>query len=214
MSKNKNPNKLRWSMWVPFLDGWISRFSIFIPLVGYLILFSDAIADKWEFSTLIGPTTETDFGLTSSQRLRFMYFGLLLLGLSYFIYRIRKPTIFRYGTNLVDYTKTALETFTFLDFEKIQENIYKDSSGRRFATKESSDPEHFLYHDWEWGKFSQSAVGYGDNSSKTNDGNWDAARRMHGGLLRIILRETFFQKDRQYEYSRAIRTPIPRESGH
>lgn len=115
-----------WSNWVDYVDGWIPRFALLVPVVGYLILFNDSIGNKLVFEHLAGESS-TQFGLTGQQRLRFIYFGLLALGISNFVFRLKKPYTFRFGTSLTDYVKTCLEVFTFQDFFQLHKQIrYED----------------------------------------------------------------------------------------
>src|SRR2546425_12552420 len=82
-----------WSDWTAYIDGWIPRFCFFIPIVGYLILFNDRVVGMMEFHQL---TREPyfDWGLTTSARLRCIYYALFCLGVSNLIYRIKKPYAF------------------------------------------------------------------------------------------------------------------------
>src|SRR2546425_10048424 len=70
-----------WSDWTAYIDGWIPRFCFFIPIVGYLILFNDRVVGMMEFHQL---TREPyfDWGLTTSARLRCIYYALFCLGVS------------------------------------------------------------------------------------------------------------------------------------
>lgn len=43
-----------WSDWVHYIDGWIPRFSLFVPVVGYLIIFNDRIGGSIAFQSLLG----------------------------------------------------------------------------------------------------------------------------------------------------------------
>lgn len=173
-----------WSDWVGYVDGWIPRLSLTVPIVGYLILFNDTISEAIRFAHLTSAQLD-DFGLTGQQRLRFVYFGLIALGAGNFIYRLKKPFAFRYGTNTADYVRTALEVFTLGDFINLHHEIRR---GHRTLDGK--------YYDSEWEGFEQAARNRGEG---TNDvqrtGNWDAARSAYGSLLRSILRETFFRQD-------------------
>ena len=66
-----------WSDWVSYIDGWIPRLSLSVPLLGYLILFNDQVGDALQFVHLTSAKV-AEFGLTGSQRLRFIYFALLV----------------------------------------------------------------------------------------------------------------------------------------
>ena len=61
------------------------------------------------------------FGLSGLQRLRILYFGLIFLGISNFIYHINKPRHFKLGTNLADYTKVCLEVLNLGDYSQMHQ---------------------------------------------------------------------------------------------
>lgn len=170
---------LRWSNWISYIDGWIPRFALFVPLLGYLILFNDEMSQMFSFRTITNEIVS--FGLNGSERLRFLYFGLIFLGLSNFIYRVRKPYAFRIGTNQVDYTRTALEVFDLDDFLDMHQTI-----------REGHLTLKGKYYDSEWDQFWVAARGESDGSV---NGNWDSAQKAFGSLLRAILSETFFRAD-------------------
>ena len=175
-----------WAGWVPYVDGWIPKFSLFFPIVGYLILFNDTVSESLVFSHLTG--TEQQWGFSGSERLRFLYFGLLFLGVSNFIYRVRRPHTFRFGVSLVEYTRTGLEFFTYGDFLKMHGRI-------REAGHISPEGK---YYDSEWEGFSDAANNTDEGrDSVKRDGSWDEAKKSYGGLLRSILRESFYHGDRQ-----------------
>lgn len=171
-----------WSDWVHYIDGWIPKFSLFFPLVGYLILFNDSVSQSLVFTNLTSSTIE--WGLTGPGRLRFLYFGLLFLGVSNFIYRIKKPYSFRLGVNVFEYTRNALEFFTYGDYIEMHGRI-RDEGHLTMSGK---------YYDSEWDGFQQSAVNSGEGTNSVErDGNWEAAKQQYGSLLRSILRESFFR---------------------
>ena len=174
-----------WSDWVGFIDGWIPRFSYFFPIIGYMILFNDQISEMIQFTRITHYMTY-DWGLSATTRLRFVYYGLFFLGVSNFIYRIKKPYAFRFGKDFVEYTKTALENFTYGDFVKIHETI-------RVEGHLTLDGK---YYDSEWEGFITAARNAGegtDNVQRT--GSWEDAKQQYGSLLRSMLRENYFRSN-------------------
>lgn len=175
-----------WSDWVAYIDGWIPRFSLFVPIVGYLILFADQVGGSIHFKSLVGPSA--DFGLTGQERLRFVYFGLFSLGVSNFLYRLKRPYIFRFGTNRTDYSRAGLEAFTYQDFlslhHEIRSNNHYTLDGK--------------YYDSEWDGFKDAATNRGEGTDQVErTGHWEDAKSKYGSLLRSILSETFFRGNLQ-----------------
>lgn len=175
----------RWSDWIDYIDGWIPRFAFFVPLLGYLILFNDKIGELVQFNTLVGSNSILD-GLDSGERLRLIYFGLIFLGISNIIFRLKKPYIFRFGTNIREYTSNCLQTLSFDSFLRMHQGIREDG--------------HFTqsgkYYDSEWDGFQKIAIDEDEGTDKVKyNGNWEEAKSRYGSLLRSILNEHFFKKD-------------------
>jgi hypothetical protein len=174
-----------WSNWVPYIDGWIPRFSLLFPFVGYLILVNDEIAKVLQFHHLTG-TEQYAWGLSAVIRLRLVYYGLFFLGVSNFIYRLKKPYAFRFGANLIDYTKTGLELFTLGDYVQIHGTIRHEGH----LTLDGK------YYDSEWEGICAAARNQGEGTDKVvRSGSWEDAKRQYGSLLRSMLRENFFRND-------------------
>ena len=91
----------RWSDYVVYIDGWIPKLAFSVPILGYLILFNDKISGLLIFQQLANEQLSS-FGLSGVQRLRLLYFGLIFLGVSNFIYHVRKPYQFKFGSNFID----------------------------------------------------------------------------------------------------------------
>lgn len=174
-----------WSDWVPYIDGWIPRFSLLFPFIGYLILVNDEIAKILEFHRLTG-TEQYAWGLSAVVRLRLLYYALFFLGVSNFIYRLKKPYAFRFGSNVADYTRTALELFTLGDYVHIHGTIRHEGH----LTLDGK------YYDSEWEGFCKAARNEGEGTDRViRSGNWEDAKRQYGDLVRSMLRENFFRND-------------------
>jgi hypothetical protein len=174
-----------WSDWVEYVDGWVPRFSFFFPLVGYMILFNDQISAIVQFKTITHQSTYA-WGLSAAARLHFIYYALFFLGVSNFLYRFKKPYVFRFGKDSVEYTRTAFESFTFQDYLDIHSTIRQKGA---WTTQGK-------YYDTEWEGFVIAARNQGEGTGAvTRTGNWEDAKNKYGSLLRSMLRENFFQGD-------------------
>ncbi|HFD32895.1 MAG TPA: hypothetical protein ENJ28_09360 [Gammaproteobacteria bacterium] len=176
-----------WSDYIGYIDGWIPKLALSVPIVGYLILFNDSVSDILSFKHLAKEEIN-NFGLEGASRLRLLYFGLIFLGVSNFIYRIKKPYIFKFGKNLIDYTKNSLYMFTLGDYINVHGTIRREGhltlSGK--------------YYDSEWDGFLEAAKNTGEGTEKViRDGDWESAKSKYGGLLRDMLRENFFRNDKK-----------------
>ena len=77
----------QWPHYDWLLDGWLSRLAYGVPLVGYLVLFNDTISANLQFESLAGQIY-SPLGLSSGARLKFIYLGLVFLGLGNVLYRL------------------------------------------------------------------------------------------------------------------------------
>lgn len=188
----------RWTDWTGYIDGWIPKFSLMVPIIGYLLLFNDEIAKVLIFDELTSNgvvTIETELyrgkissyeGLDSHNRLRLIYFGLIFLGVSNLIFRWKRPWIYTYGSDLAEFTKTCLETLSFGEFL----HFHHTNRSEGHLTQSGK------YYDSEWEGFSFAANNKGEGTEQVERiGNWEEAKRQYGSLLRSLLAETFFRND-------------------
>ncbi|MGJ3242530.1 MAG: hypothetical protein ACFE0O_06200 [Opitutales bacterium] len=174
-----------WSDYVSYIDGWIPKLSFSVPIIGYVILFNDTVSQSLSYDAITN-NEATDFGLSGIHRLRFLYFGLIALGVSNIIYRIRRPYGFRFGTDFVQYSKTGLEAFMVSSFTSMHHDIQvKGPSTLEGKYKES-----------DWDAFIKEATKTKERGNSVQRfGSWEAAKLKYGDLLRNILYETFFNED-------------------
>lgn len=174
-----------WSDWITYIDGWIPRLSLAFPIVGYLIIFNDEIAKLIEFKHLTQAHIY-QWAMDELTRLRLIYYGLFFLGISNFIYRVKKPYAYRFGSNTVDYLRTALDVFTVGDYIQIHGTIRHEGH----LTLDGK------YYDSEWDGFLQAARNSGEGTDQVvRSGSWEDAKQKYGSLLRSMLRENFFRSD-------------------
>ena len=175
-----------WSSYIRYIDGWLPKFSLFVPIIGYMIIFSDQVAGAINFTNIL--SQNMDFGLSGNTRLRFIYFGLFFLGLSNLVYILRRPYHFRFGTNRIEFSRTALEAFTYQDFLSLHQLIRQNDA----YTPDGK------YYDSEWVGFQEVALNPGEGTDQVKrTGNWEDAKNKYGSLLKSILAETFFRSNIQ-----------------
>jgi hypothetical protein len=176
----------QWSDYVVYIDGWIPKLAFSVPILGYLILFNDKTSDFLIFQQLANEHISS-FGLSGVQRLRLLYFGLIFLGISNFIYRVRKPYQFKFGSNYMDYSRCCLEIFTLSNYNDIHHQI----------RREGHLTVRGKYYDSEWDGFLNRASNTDEGKNTVaRDGDWEAAKKKYGSLLLDMLYENFFRSDR------------------
>ena len=171
-----------WSDWITYIDGWIPKFALFFPAIGYLILFNDAISDVFSFDHLANEEI-LNSGLTGESRLKFLYFSLFFLGISNFLYRFKKPHVLRLGNTSLEYSKAGLEHFTLGDYVELHGRIRHHGHASL----------HGKYYDSEWEGFLEDCRNTGEGTANVKrDGNWEEAKKQYGNLLRSMLRDNFY----------------------
>jgi hypothetical protein len=163
-----------------------------VPIIGYLIIFNDTISQHLSFNKLAGENT-IDFGLSSIERLKLIYFGLIFLGSANIIYRIRRPFIIKLGRNTFEYVTNALSQFTISEYINIHGTIRHEGHQTLYGKYYDSEYETFL--DMALGK---KRIG---NDRDESTAHWVGAKNKHEGLLRSMLIENFFRNDIKRRWS-------------
>jgi hypothetical protein len=175
-----------WSDYLYLFDGWVAKCAMAIPIVGYLILFNDTVSQHLSFNRLADENI-LGFGLSPVARLKLIYFGLIFLGSANILYRIRRPFVFKIGTDQFDYVENALKHFTV--------SAYIDIHG--LIRHEGHHTLHGKYYDAEYDAFLNLALGHkGDRSQRDETtADWTQAKSRYEGLLRSMLIENFFRNN-------------------
>ena len=172
-------------MFKGYIDGWLPRFSLFVPIFGYLILFSDGVSEHLKFTNLVEQSSYY-IGLNGSQRLRLIYFGLIFLGAANLLYRIRRPKSLLLGEDTMEYVKNCFENFSYIDYEDINARIY--------------DKENRIIYNQ---KYDDSWMRFTDHAQEIQNGRstWDEIKAKHGSFMRGLLKSDFKAYDRRYKKS-------------
>jgi hypothetical protein len=160
-----------------------------IPIVGYLILFNDSIADHISFERLASGH-DSALGLSASSRLKLIYLGLLFVGTASLAYRWRRPWPMRLADNEFDYVERGLKNFSIGTYIQLH-GLIRHSDMDPYTT-------HGKYYDSEWEDFLEmstgSRPGADARAAAEKTGHWNEAKSKFEGLLRSILLETFFRE--------------------
>jgi hypothetical protein len=175
-----------WSKYVFLFDGWIAKCAMAVPIVGYLILFNDSVSQHLSFERLAGENI-LRFGLSSVERLKLIYFGLIFLGSANILYRLRRPFVLKNGTDQFEYVEKSLKHFTV--------SAYMDIHG--VIRHEGHHTLHGKYYDAEYDAFLNLALGEWGECSQRDEttADWAGAKSKYEGLLRSMLIENFFRNN-------------------
>lgn len=186
----------RWSDYTSLIDGRLARLSLAIPIVGYLIIFNDYIAQHISFNIL---TSDNDisWGLSSLLRLKLLYLGLVIIGSANIVYYLRRPHSLKLGRTETDYINYGLRYFGVYNFITIH-NMIRTKGHLTMAGK---------YYDSEYDAFLELAVGKDTGRHYEKDArsiNWKEARDRYEHLLRSMLEENYFRSDTGRRFSLSV----------
>lgn len=172
-----------WQGWHWFISSPISKGAMFVPILGYMIIFNDEISSVISFNNITGGS---NFQIIENYtRLQFVYFGLILLGLSNFLYLLRRPRVMRFGVNdhaFADYGIKHFTTSTYIEINAlISEEGHRTIGGKYYNT-------HF-------DGFKKMCFGEGEGTDNViSPVNWEEAVGRYEHILRGMLMDYFFRK--------------------
>lgn len=88
----------QWSNYTYLFSGNIAKFSLYISMLGYAVLFNDSVAQYLNFKQVTSPKVDTLF-LSTEARIRFLYFGFVLLGIAEGTYLLFRPFAIKLGAD-------------------------------------------------------------------------------------------------------------------
>ena len=89
--------------------------TIFVPVVGYLIIFNENVIQLLELSKALFPDNGTNnfkIWFSNLDRLFYIYFGLMLLGLASILYQLYCPTLIKEHRNDRNYIRDEINLMT------------------------------------------------------------------------------------------------------
>jgi hypothetical protein len=184
-----------WSNYAWLFENWIARSTFLVPFLGYLVLFNDEIANLVKFETIANETA-LNFGLSSKDRLRLIYLGLLLLSVAQASYLFFRPSLLRFSSDIRGFVDYGLTYFTFGDFLALHDTIGYSGSGpvSGYGDYSTSEWEAFVaLATGETVQFNQQ-----ERRGRLIEGaDWTKAKSKYEDLLKSILKETFAVRNRK-----------------
>lgn len=114
-----------WAVMSPFVDSWLPKAAISIPLIGYLIVFNDQVLGHLTFRQLTSHEASEEL-MSSGLRLRFLYFGFVTLALGNILFKIFKPAVIVSGRTIDEYLEKTRSSCTFLHLQIMYRDLCKD----------------------------------------------------------------------------------------
>ena len=190
----------QWGDYANFLNGIAAKASVFIPLIGYAVIFNDYITGYLSFKNLTG-ALETTLFINSSDRLRFIFVGLITLALANLTYRICRPYVVKIGETQTKYIDYMLQYATASTFLALHQGI--KHSGFDPYTQEGkyyTDDWDLFWRESTWqrsGKGDLRAEDYSQKLAGYDLVNFNNAKARHQSLILSILIETYFREGRK-----------------
>ena len=119
-----------WDKLRPILRSDLSRATIAIPIVGYLIVFNDTVFETISFESITNSHGTLIF--SPRTRLQLIYFGLLIIASSTIWFRYRSPAQVLLAADVFGYQRTAFEDYSIYEFVQIFFRLERDHGFGKF----------------------------------------------------------------------------------
>lgn len=126
--QHKVQRLLEWDAVRPVASNDLTRIIGLIPLAGYLILFNDQIIGYASFDTIAGLSgdDESTFLISGIAKMRYVFFGSILLVLSNIVFRIHRPQVMKHSTSDLGFCSTFLESYSVSEMRALEDEVWSD----------------------------------------------------------------------------------------
>ncbi|WP_170573538.1 hypothetical protein [Ruegeria atlantica] len=106
----------------------LTRVVALVPIIGYLILFNDRIAEIASFRMIAGvePGVETPFYLTGIAKMRLVFFGSLLLLCSNLIFKVFRPPVLELAKGDIEFAARVSERYSVYELADMETHVFSD----------------------------------------------------------------------------------------
>ncbi|SLN63642.1 hypothetical protein [Ruegeria meonggei] len=106
----------------------LTRVVALVPIIGYLILFNDQIAEIASFRVIAGvePGAETPFFLTGVAKMRLVFFGSLLLLFSNLIFKAFRPHVLELAKGDMEFAARVGERYSVHELAALEAQVFSD----------------------------------------------------------------------------------------
>jgi hypothetical protein len=106
----------------------LARIVGMIPLVGYLILFNDEIADMASFRAIAGVEGDnvSPFFLSSLTKMRLIFFGSLLLLIANVIFKALRPQVLELSKGDMEFSTRVRDSYSVHELASMEEQVFSD----------------------------------------------------------------------------------------
>ncbi len=106
----------------------LARVVALVPIIGYLILFNDQIAEIASFRMIAGvePGAETPFFITGLAKMRLAFFGSLLLLFSNLIFKVFRPKVLELAKGDMEFAARVGERYSVHELADMEARVFSD----------------------------------------------------------------------------------------
>ncbi|WP_299919598.1 hypothetical protein [uncultured Roseobacter sp.] len=106
----------------------LTRVVALVPIIGYIILFNDQIAEIASFRMIAGvePNAKTPFYLSGLDKMRLVFFGSLLLLISNLIFRIFRPRVLDLAKGEMEFAARVGERYSVHELASMEAQVFSD----------------------------------------------------------------------------------------
>lgn len=151
----------KWSTLRPVGNLWVTRLTVLIPIVGYMIIFNSELARYMELIAELSSTQPQHFHLSVPPRLFQMYFGLCFIATGSVIYSLCCPAIVKRNASEAEFAGSEGPHIGKFAMNAIYERIEKSGRGGEFSafqTSESSCIDQYYPESMARGEIRNAAV--------------------------------------------------------
>ncbi len=181
-----------WDKWIFIFENRISRVALLFTGIGYFILLNDYVTSEIGFKNITDGKNSV-LTISNDAKLRFLYFGSLLIALGRLIYLWKRPSSIKFGPDLSSWVHYGFTELTYSDLHAMNDQI--DTKGHRTL--------YGKYYTDDWEAFAEEARWQQSGKSEKLSGlekrknrqyvNFRAAKECHENLIRSILIDRYFE---------------------
>lgn len=118
----------QWNFVEKVANNELARIVGLVPLVGYLILFNDEIAGIASFSIIAGVENDnvSPFILSSLAKMRFVFFGSLLVLFANLSYRVFRPPVLESSKGDIEFSTRVRDSYSVYELASMEEQVLSD----------------------------------------------------------------------------------------
>lgn len=118
----------RWDFVEKIANNDLARVVGLVPLIGYLILFNDEIADIITFRTIAGAQYDSisPFFLSSIVKLRLVFFGSLFVFLANIIFKLFSPKELQLSKGDLEFSTRVRDSYSVHELKIMEDQVFSD----------------------------------------------------------------------------------------